>query len=101
MFCLSLWGRRTAGLGKKGEELEGDRCPCTPGGSTFYCLLLLPPTPSQPPPPYTYTVGCSFSLEPESPEEVTPRLMLCTACRLLKTIYCIYGLGLGLQSMSP
>lgn len=64
-----------------------------PGGSTFYCLLPLPPhsipasssSPPHPPPRFhTHTLCCSFSLEPGSPEEVTPHthtLMLCTACR--------------------
>lgn len=91
MFGLSLWGKRTVGLGNKGEELETGvpaHLEVPPSIVFFSCL----PTPSQPPalppqpPPrsHTHTLCCSFSLQPRSPEEVTPHthtLMLCIACR--------------------
>lgn len=70
MFGLSLWGKRTVGLGNKGEELETGvpaHLEVPPSIVFFPCL----PTPSQPPAlpphltptplPYTYTVLLTFS----------------------------------------
>lgn len=89
MFGLSLWGKRTVGLANKGEELETG----VPAAWRFHLLLSSSPAsplhpslqlfpPPTPHPAPIHKLCCSFSLEPGSPEEVTPHTHTHSCCVL-------------------